>query len=116
MYNTCQEEVLLQSHDWQCEPAQQRFHCDPHAVVPSPTSMSHSDVSIGACSVLAFYHQCLRSRLLLLILTICFFPRMKDTSRKNNVFAQFRKNERDKQKLIETVAKQLRGLINSHHS
>ncbi|XP_041442922.1 exocyst complex component 6B isoform X3 [Xenopus laevis] len=41
---------------------------------------------------------------------------MKDSSRKNNVFAQFRKNERDKQKLIETVAKQLRSLINSHHS
>lgn len=48
-----------------------------------------------------------------------FFPslfRMKDTSRKNNMFAQFRKNERDKQKLIDTVAKQLRGLISSHHS
>ncbi|XP_010607911.1 exocyst complex component 6B isoform X3 [Fukomys damarensis] len=41
---------------------------------------------------------------------------MKDTSRKNNMFAQFRKNERDKQKLIDTVAKQLRGLISSHHS
>ncbi|XP_060538302.1 exocyst complex component 6B isoform X5 [Pantherophis guttatus] len=42
---------------------------------------------------------------------------MKDTSRKNNVFAQFRKNERDKQKLIEAVAKQLRTLIStSHHS
>ncbi|XP_044774822.1 exocyst complex component 6B isoform X3 [Neomonachus schauinslandi] len=41
---------------------------------------------------------------------------MKDTSRKNNMFAQFRKNERDKQKLIDTVAKQLRGLITSHHS
>nr|XP_034959612.1 exocyst complex component 6B isoform X4 [Zootoca vivipara] len=41
---------------------------------------------------------------------------MKDTSRKNNVFAQFRKNERDKQKLIDAVAKQLRGLINTHHS
>ncbi|XP_038649064.1 exocyst complex component 6B isoform X6 [Scyliorhinus canicula] len=42
---------------------------------------------------------------------------MKDTSRKNNVFAQFRKNERDKQKLIDTVAKQLRSLIHnmSHH-
>ncbi|XP_036190029.1 exocyst complex component 6B isoform X3 [Myotis myotis] len=41
---------------------------------------------------------------------------MKDASRKNNMFAQFRKNERDKQKLIDTVAKQLRGLISSHHS
>ncbi len=37
--------------------------------------------------------------------------RMKDTSRKNNMFAQFRKNERDKQKLIDTVVKQLRNLI-----
>uniref|UniRef100_A0A8B9QXM2 Exocyst complex component n=1 Tax=Anas platyrhynchos TaxID=8839 RepID=A0A8B9QXM2_ANAPL len=41
---------------------------------------------------------------------------VSNTSRKNNVFAQFRKNERDKQKLIDTVAKQLRSLINSHHS
>ncbi|RXN00097.1 Exocyst complex component 6B [Acipenser ruthenus] len=41
--------------------------------------------------------------------------RMKDTSRKNNMFAQFRKNERDKQKLIDTVVKQLRSLINAHH-
>ncbi|XP_069351066.1 exocyst complex component 6B isoform X4 [Eulemur rufifrons] len=40
---------------------------------------------------------------------------MKDTSRKNNMFAQFRKNERDKQKLIDAVAKQLRGLTSSHH-
>ncbi|XP_053111069.1 exocyst complex component 6B isoform X1 [Hemicordylus capensis] len=47
---------------------------------------------------------------------LILLEKMKDTSRKNNVFAQFRKNERDKQKLIETVAKQLRGLINSHHS
>ncbi|XP_077084340.1 exocyst complex component 6B isoform X3 [Siphateles boraxobius] len=36
---------------------------------------------------------------------------MKDTSRKNNMFAQFRKNERDKQKLIDTVVKQLKNLI-----
>ncbi|KAI5609940.1 exocyst complex component 6B isoform X1 [Silurus asotus] len=41
---------------------------------------------------------------------------MKDTSRKNNVFAQFRKNERDKQKLIDTVVKQLRILIANHQS
>ncbi|KAJ7327342.1 hypothetical protein JRQ81_017101, partial [Phrynocephalus forsythii] len=47
---------------------------------------------------------------------LTLLEKMKDTSRKNNVFAQFRKNERDKQKLIDTVAKQLRGLINSHHS
>ncbi|OCT99075.1 hypothetical protein XELAEV_18004865mg [Xenopus laevis] len=47
---------------------------------------------------------------------LILLEKMKDSSRKNNVFAQFRKNERDKQKLIETVAKQLRSLINSHHS
>ncbi|KAM3831540.1 LOW QUALITY PROTEIN: exocyst complex component 6B [Vipera latastei] len=48
---------------------------------------------------------------------LALLEKMKDTSRKNNVFAQFRKNERDKQKLIETVAKQLRTLISSsHHS
>uniref|UniRef100_A0A8C3T399 Exocyst complex component n=1 Tax=Chelydra serpentina TaxID=8475 RepID=A0A8C3T399_CHESE len=46
---------------------------------------------------------------------LILLEKMKDTSRKNNVFAQFRKNERDKQKLIDTVAKQLRSLINSHH-
>ncbi|KFW87738.1 Exocyst complex component 6B, partial [Manacus vitellinus] len=43
---------------------------------------------------------------------LVLLEKMRDTSRKNNVFAQFRKNERDKQKLIDTVAKQLRGLIN----
>ncbi|XP_059755877.1 exocyst complex component 6 isoform X1 [Balaenoptera ricei] len=37
---------------------------------------------------------------------------IKDTSKKNNIFAQFRKNDRDKQKLIETVVKQLRSLVN----
>ncbi|XP_015272271.1 PREDICTED: exocyst complex component 6B-like, partial [Gekko japonicus] len=47
---------------------------------------------------------------------LILLEKMKDSSRKNNVFAQFRKNERDKQKLIEGVAKQLRSLINSHHS
>ncbi|KAM6346327.1 exocyst complex component 6B isoform 2-T2 [Podargus strigoides] len=47
---------------------------------------------------------------------LTLLEKMRDTSRKNNVFAQFRKNERDKQKLIDTVAKQLRSLINSHHS
>lgn len=45
-----------------------------------------------------------------------FRCRMKDTSRKNNMFSQFRKNERDKQKLIDTVVKQLRNLIASHQS
>ncbi|XP_031417056.1 exocyst complex component 6 isoform X2 [Clupea harengus] len=43
---------------------------------------------------------------------------MKDTSKKNNIFSQFRKNDRDKQRLIETVVKQLRSLVNgmSQHS
>ncbi|XP_035392573.1 exocyst complex component 6B isoform X6 [Electrophorus electricus] len=41
---------------------------------------------------------------------------MKDTSRKNSVFSQFRKNERDKQKLIDTVVRQLRNLIAAHQS
>ncbi|XP_061491512.1 exocyst complex component 6 isoform X3 [Rhineura floridana] len=42
---------------------------------------------------------------------------MKD-AKKNNIFAQFRKNDRDKQKLIDTVVRQLRGLVNgmSQHS
>ncbi|MGH0168172.1 UNVERIFIED_CONTAM: hypothetical protein FKN15_063417 [Acipenser sinensis] len=38
--------------------------------------------------------------------------KMKDTSKKNIIFSQFRKNDRDKQKLIETVVKQLRSLVN----
>lgn len=42
--------------------------------------------------------------------------RMKDTSKKNNIFSQFRKNERDKQKLIETVVKQLKSLVNGMSS
>ncbi|XP_065109721.1 exocyst complex component 6 isoform X1 [Paramisgurnus dabryanus] len=43
---------------------------------------------------------------------------IKDTSKKNNIFSQFRKNDRDRQKLIETVVKQLRSLVNgmSQHS
>ncbi|KAF7706364.1 hypothetical protein HF521_019618 [Silurus meridionalis] len=47
---------------------------------------------------------------------LALLEKMKDTSRKNNVFAQFRKNERDKQKLIDTVVKQLRNLIANHQS
>ncbi|XP_011486846.2 exocyst complex component 6 isoform X3 [Oryzias latipes] len=41
---------------------------------------------------------------------------MKDTSKKNNIFSQFRKNDRDKQKLVETVVKQLRSLVNGMSS
>uniref|UniRef100_A0A8B9JVT3 Exocyst complex component n=1 Tax=Astyanax mexicanus TaxID=7994 RepID=A0A8B9JVT3_ASTMX len=47
---------------------------------------------------------------------LALLEKMKDTSRKNNMFAQFRKNERDKQKLIDTVVKQLRNLIAAHQS
>ncbi|XP_023610678.1 exocyst complex component 6 isoform X1 [Myotis lucifugus] len=43
---------------------------------------------------------------------LTLLEKMKDTSKKNNIFAQFRKNDRDKQKLIETVMKQLRSLVN----
>ncbi|XP_044521622.1 exocyst complex component 6 isoform X3 [Gracilinanus agilis] len=43
---------------------------------------------------------------------LTLLEKMKDTSKKNNIFAQFRKNDRDKQKLIETVVRQLRSLVN----
>ncbi|XP_028916298.1 exocyst complex component 6 isoform X2 [Ornithorhynchus anatinus] len=43
---------------------------------------------------------------------LTILERMKDPYKKNNIFAQFRKNDRDKQKLIETVVKQLRTLAN----
>uniref|UniRef100_A0A669EJZ5 Exocyst complex component n=1 Tax=Oreochromis niloticus TaxID=8128 RepID=A0A669EJZ5_ORENI len=43
-------------------------------------------------------------------------PLSFETSRKNNVFAQFRKTDRDRQKLIDTVIKQLRNLIAQHHT
>uniref|UniRef100_A0A8C0HB64 Exocyst complex component n=1 Tax=Chelonoidis abingdonii TaxID=106734 RepID=A0A8C0HB64_CHEAB len=43
---------------------------------------------------------------------LTLLEKMKETSKKNNIFAQFRKNDRDKQKLIETVVKQLRSLVN----
>uniref|UniRef100_A0A4W4HM97 Exocyst complex component n=2 Tax=Electrophorus electricus TaxID=8005 RepID=A0A4W4HM97_ELEEL len=47
---------------------------------------------------------------------LALLEKMKDTSRKNSVFSQFRKNERDKQKLIDTVVRQLRNLIAAHQS
>ncbi|XP_047673209.1 exocyst complex component 6 isoform X2 [Tachysurus fulvidraco] len=49
---------------------------------------------------------------------LALLEKMKDSSKKNNIFSQFRKNDRDKQKLIETVVKQLRSLVNgmSQHS
>ncbi|XP_061611699.1 exocyst complex component 6 isoform X2 [Phyllopteryx taeniolatus] len=47
---------------------------------------------------------------------LTLLEKMKDTSKKNNIFSQFRKNDRDKQKLIETVVKQLRSLVNGMSS
>uniref|UniRef100_A0A6Q2Y653 Exocyst complex component n=1 Tax=Esox lucius TaxID=8010 RepID=A0A6Q2Y653_ESOLU len=47
---------------------------------------------------------------------LVLLEKMKDTSRKGTMFAQFRKNERDKQKLIDTVVKQLRNLISAHQT
>ncbi|XP_034020974.1 exocyst complex component 6B-like [Thalassophryne amazonica] len=41
---------------------------------------------------------------------------MREMGRKNNVFAPFRKQDRDRQKLIDTVLKQLRNLIAQHHA
>ncbi|XP_071058600.1 exocyst complex component 6B-like, partial [Pseudochaenichthys georgianus] len=42
---------------------------------------------------------------------LTLLEKMRETSRKNNVFAQFRKTDRDRQKLIDTIVKQLRNLI-----
>ncbi|XP_044153863.1 exocyst complex component 6 isoform X1 [Bufo gargarizans] len=49
---------------------------------------------------------------------LILLEKMKDMNKKNNIFAQFRKNDRDRQKLIDTVVKQLRSLVNgmSQHS
>uniref|UniRef100_A0A3Q2QW93 Exocyst complex component n=1 Tax=Fundulus heteroclitus TaxID=8078 RepID=A0A3Q2QW93_FUNHE len=44
------------------------------------------------------------------------FKPMKETSRKNVVLAQFKKADRDRQKLIDAVIKQLRNLIAQHHA
>ncbi|XP_037832652.1 exocyst complex component 6B [Kryptolebias marmoratus] len=46
---------------------------------------------------------------------LALLEKMKETSRKNNVFAQFKKADRDKQKLIDSIVKQLRSLITQHH-
>ncbi|KAM3835370.1 exocyst complex component 6 isoform 3-T3 [Vipera latastei] len=43
---------------------------------------------------------------------LALLEKIKDVNKKNHLFAQFRKNDRDKQKLIETVVRQLRGLAN----
>uniref|UniRef100_A0A8C3AE65 Exocyst complex component n=1 Tax=Cyclopterus lumpus TaxID=8103 RepID=A0A8C3AE65_CYCLU len=47
---------------------------------------------------------------------LALLEKMKETSRKNNVFAQFRKTDRDRQKLIDAIIKQLRNLIAQHHT
>ncbi|KAM6949399.1 exocyst complex component 6B [Aplochiton taeniatus] len=47
---------------------------------------------------------------------LSLLDKIRDTGRKSNMFAQFRKNERDKQKLIDTVVKQLRNLITSQQA
>ncbi|XP_026154258.1 exocyst complex component 6B isoform X2 [Mastacembelus armatus] len=47
---------------------------------------------------------------------LALLEKMKEMSRKNNVFAQFRKTDRDRQKLIDTIIKQLRNLIAQHHA
>ncbi|XP_077594543.1 exocyst complex component 6 isoform X4 [Stigmatopora nigra] len=47
---------------------------------------------------------------------LTLLEKMKDNNKKNNIFSQFRKNDRDKQKLIETVVKQLRSLVNGMSS
>ncbi|KAM8880712.1 exocyst complex component 6B isoform 1-T1 [Synchiropus picturatus] len=47
---------------------------------------------------------------------LTLLEKMRESSRKNNVFAQFRKTDRDRQKLIDTIIKQLRNLIVQHHA
>uniref|UniRef100_A0A673BCQ8 Exocyst complex component n=1 Tax=Sphaeramia orbicularis TaxID=375764 RepID=A0A673BCQ8_9TELE len=47
---------------------------------------------------------------------LALLEKMRETGRKNNVFAQFRKTDRDRQKLIDTIIKQLRNLITQHQS
>uniref|UniRef100_A0A8C5GBX3 Exocyst complex component n=1 Tax=Gouania willdenowi TaxID=441366 RepID=A0A8C5GBX3_GOUWI len=47
---------------------------------------------------------------------LALLEKMRETSRKNVVFAQFRKSDRDRHKLIDTVIKQLRNLIAQHTS
>ncbi|KAM6895119.1 exocyst complex component 6B isoform 1-T1 [Lycodopsis pacificus] len=47
---------------------------------------------------------------------LALLEKMRETSRKNVVFAQFRKTDRDRQKLIDTIIKQLRNLIAQHHT
>ncbi|TWW63584.1 Exocyst complex component 6B [Takifugu flavidus] len=47
---------------------------------------------------------------------LALLEKMRESNRKNNMFAQFRKTDRDRQKLMDTVIKQLRNLIAQHHA
>nr|XP_061810642.1 exocyst complex component 6B-like isoform X4 [Nerophis lumbriciformis] len=47
---------------------------------------------------------------------LALLEKLRESSRKNVVFVQFRKTERDRQKLIDAVVKQLRNLIAQHHA
>ncbi|XP_056156047.1 exocyst complex component 6B isoform X2 [Lampris incognitus] len=47
---------------------------------------------------------------------LALLEKMRETGRKNNMFAQFRKTDRDRQKLLDAVLKQLRNLIAQHHA
>ncbi|XP_077444159.1 exocyst complex component 6B [Stigmatopora argus] len=47
---------------------------------------------------------------------LALLEKLRESSRKNVVFAQFRKTERDRQKLIDAVVRQLRNLIAQHHA
>uniref|UniRef100_A0A8C5MR18 Exocyst complex component n=1 Tax=Leptobrachium leishanense TaxID=445787 RepID=A0A8C5MR18_9ANUR len=42
---------------------------------------------------------------------LILLEKMKESNKKNNIFAQFRRNDRDKQKLLDAVVKQLRSLV-----
>ncbi|XP_072177951.1 exocyst complex component 6B-like [Diadema setosum] len=42
---------------------------------------------------------------------ITVLEKMRDTDKKKNLFTTFKKNERDRKKLMDTVLKQLRGLV-----
>uniref|UniRef100_A0A674MI46 Exocyst complex component n=1 Tax=Takifugu rubripes TaxID=31033 RepID=A0A674MI46_TAKRU len=47
---------------------------------------------------------------------LALLEKMRESNRKNNMFAQFRKTDRDRQKLMDTIIKQLRNLIAQHHA
>ncbi|XP_053306061.1 exocyst complex component 6 isoform X4 [Spea bombifrons] len=49
---------------------------------------------------------------------LILLEKIKESNKRNTIFAQFRRNDRDKQKLVDTVVKQLRNLVTgmSQHS